>query len=391
MRTVDGGEDRGAAAPRAARAARALERHDGGGGVGSIAMASDGGAVVVGRQPARWRRRGSRRRQGDGGAVLTCAARPPRIGPAGRRRRRPRTSSRRGRCSPARRLRSPSFSAPDAEPAPRVCPLRQLPVGAATAVALSPDGRLAVLGHRRRIARVVELRRGKCSRARLAARDDRRRRVRPRRPLGPDARQRATGGDAVAAAIGRGVTRVWTAESPVTLRRQFGGGARVRARRSRRLSRRGAGVFLLDAASGELRQSGSDKRRRSWTLPMVSAGAASSSPPPRRRPTATTGRTVASSRCWTATCKGSRRIVDLGRTRAGASPVVPRVTDRGPVLITPGADEPPVCTRSSSATARPSCPRPGSNALPLAFMPDGASVRMSVGGALQRVGFPTAG
>ena len=137
--------------------AGALDWHDGG-GVGSIAMASDGGAVslpggatstpgsvgggssVAGGAPVRTCPIGP-----DGSGLPSAATSPPNVVPT----RTPFTCA----TLPETYIFPPSTLNP-----PRAyARCASFSVGAATAVALSPDGRLAVLATADGIARVVEL------------------------------------------------------------------------------------------------------------------------------------------------------------------------------------------------------------------------------------------
>ena len=185
-----------------------------------------------------------------------------------------------------------------------------------------------------------------------------------------------------------GVARVWTAELPG--RRYdiaFGSGVAFAPDGQSAVVWPGTGVFLLDVASGQLRQ---------WALTGAAIMDVAYGLGGRRVVVATAsllancnhtpnGGVVA---LLDGNLQGVTTIADSGSHPGWGIPPAFRVSPTEDLVLTaPGADEPPGlhAFKLSDGTALPA---PAMNALPLAFMPDGTSMLMSAGGALQRVGFP---
>ena len=260
-------------------------------------------------------------------------------------------------------------------------------VGQATAVAMSPDGRLAALATGDGIVRVVE--------------------VASRQVVAVLPSPRAMIDDVAFAPDGRAILTLARAQREVTLWRSadwtpaapvwttilpghrydsmFGGGLAFAPDARSAVVSPGTGVFVLDAATGAVRASRQPGRRHPGRRVRSRTAAASSSrwlPWPR---IAITTRTAGPWRCSTPTCNWWRRSPISAATPArAASRRSARRRPRISCWSRAGAGDPPACTRSGSATAA-AAPAPGLDTLPLAFTPDGKSMLVDAGDVLQRV------
>ena len=184
------------------------------------------------------------------------------------------------------------------------------------------------------------------------------------------------------------MTRVWTTELPGRIYDVvFGGGVAFAPDGQSAIVSPGAGVFLLDVASGQIRQralTGAAILDIAYGLggSRVVVATASLLAHCNRTPN---GGVVA---LLDGNLQGVTTIADLGSHPGWGVPPAFRVSPTEDlVLTTPGVDEPPGL-HAFKLSDGAALPAPGWDALPLAFMPDGGSVFMSAGGALQRVGFP---
>ena len=377
--------------------AGALDRHDGGGGVSSIGMASDGGVTSlpggatstpggVGHGAADG---GSGSPAADGAPVRTCALGPDGSGLPSAATSPPNVVPTRTPFTCATLPETYIFPPSTLNPPHAYARCASFSVGAATAVSLSPDGRLAVLVTGDGIARVVELRTRQVVAVLASPRG-----MIDRAAFAPDGGSILTlASKQLEATLWRtgdwtGVTRVWTAELPG--RRYdvvYGGGVAFAPDGLSAIVSPGAGVFLLDVASGQLRQ----RALTGAVILDIAYGLGGS------RVVVATASVQAHCNHWPnggvvalldGNLQGVTTIADLGSHPGWGMPPSFRVSPTEDlVLTTPGVDEPPGL-HAFKLSDGAALPAPGWDALPLAFMPDGTSVLMSAGGALQRVGFP---
>jgi WD40 repeat protein len=261
-------------------------------------------------------------------------------------------------------------------------------VGQATAVAMSPDGRLAALATGDGILRVVELA--------------------SRQVVAVLASPRAMIDNAVFAPDGRAILTLARAQREVTLWQSadwtpatpvwttilpghrydsmFGGGLAFAPDAHDVVVSPGTGVFVLDAATGALRASnnlgaaildvayGLEGRR--IVVARASLAAHCSHFP--------NGGTVA---LFDAHLQLVATLADLGSyPEARGIPAFRASPTEDLVLVAPGGGDPPGlrALRLSDGTAAPA-PAPGLETLPLAFTPDGKSMLVDSGDVLQRV------
>ena len=378
--------------------AGALDRPDGGRGVGSIAMTSDagvtslpGGAMSMPGGVGRGAADGSSSDSSaaDGAPVRTCALGPDGSGLPSAATSPPNVVATRTPFSCATLPETYIFPPSTLNPPHAYARCASFSVGAATGVALSADGGLGVLVTGDGIARVVEL----GTRQVVAVLASPRGMI-DRAAFAPDGRSILTlASQQREATLWRtgdwtGVTRVWTTELPGhRYDIAFGGGLAFAPDGQSAIVSPGTGVFLLDVASGNLKQ----LALTGAAILDIAYGLGGS-------------RVVVAVASLQANCnhlpnggvvvlldgnlQGVTTIVDLGSHPGWGIPPAFRVSPAEDlVLTTPGADEPPGL-HAFKLSDGAALPAPGLTALPLAFMPDGASVLMSAGGALQRVGFP---
>ena len=263
-------------------------------------------------------------------------------------------------------------------------------VGAARSVAVSPDGRFVALVTEDGLARLVAVELAAGDRgARVASRDDRPRRVRAARSRRPDAGARAARGHAVArVGLDAGLARDAARHCRTTTRPAAASPSRptVAPRSSPRALTRSCSTSRPARCARGDRTPGT----RSSTSPTAGVASASSSRSRRWPRIASMTRTAATVTVLDAGDAGrpSRRSADLGEygnpggwrglPAFRASPVDDLV------LVAPGVDDPPGL-RAFRLSDGGALPAPAVTAMPLAFMPDGGSVLVTDGGALERV------
>jgi len=369
--------------------AGALERPDAGGGMGSIATRSDGGTTYMpGATSGSGAVGAGSASAPTGSAVTSCAGSdgsglPPAGQPS------PNVVPTRMPFSCAALPETFIFPPTTLNPPRAYARCASFSVGAATSLSVSPDGRLAVLATADGIARVVEL----ATRQVVAV-------LAPPRSMidgvafSPDGQSILTLASAQREATlwrtgdWTGVTRVWTAElSGHRYSLKYGGGVAFAPDGQSAVVSPGSGVFVLDVASGKVRASAED----GTTILDVAYGL--------------DGTRIVAAVATLSTCNhwpngGWVELFDSDLqaiTKLADLPLFPEfVRGVSAFRVSPTEDLVLVASEGSqSLGSRPfrlsdgaALSEPAFGALPVAFMPDGASVLVSSSGGLQRVRFP---